>query len=46
MHFDAVVGVEVEAYSEEEAKKIAEETADFDDYEIVGVTSCVTDVIE
>lgn len=46
VHFDAVVGVEVEAYSEEEAKKIAEETADFDDYEIVGVTSCVTDVIE
>lgn len=44
VHFDAVVGVEVEAFSEEEARKIAEEIAEFDDYEILGVTSCVTDV--
>ena len=46
VHFDAVVGVEVEAFSEEEARKIAEETADFDYYEILGVTSCVTDIID
>ena len=45
VHFDAVVGVEVEAYSEEEARRIAEETAEFDNYEILGVTSCVTDII-
>lgn len=46
VHFDAVVGVEVEAFSEEEARKIAEETADFDYYEILGVTSCVTEIID
>lgn len=46
VHFDAVVSVEVEAFSEEEARKIAEETAEFDNYEILGVTSCVTDIID
>ena len=45
VHFDAVVSVGVEAFSEEEARRVAEETAEFDNYEILGVTSCVTDII-
>ena len=45
VHFDAVVTVEVEAFSEEEARRVAEETAEFDNYEILGVTSCVTGII-
>lgn len=45
VHFDAVVTVEVEAFSEEEARRVAEETAEFDNYEILGVTSCITDII-
>ena len=46
VHFDAVVGVEVEAFSEEEARRIAEETTEFDNYEILGVTSCITNIID
>ena len=47
VHFDSVVTVSVDAYSEGEAIRIAEETTNFDeDYEILGIRGRILDVIE
>lgn len=46
VHFDVVVSVKVKATNDKEAKRIAEETAVMEDYEVNDITSCITDIEE